>query len=468
MRALKKVVWLIATLLCATSIAHAQTVAWSTTSPVNQSLSYYWSLEEPGAHSVLDTEGNLLLVGSEGDPPGNRDNLVVRKIRPDGTWAWSTIRVVPDPERATPTGIAIDAKGDLFVSLVHYLQGYAALTIKFDGATGAMLWEQVTTEHSVIAYGAAIAVDSAGDVFVGGSEYLPAPSGFPVDLVLVKYDGGSGQELWRGRHVGLQAFPDVFAVKIDADGDALLLGKGQRTSSYEHVVVKFDGATGQHVWARALPNANAAANYYIDDLAVDAAGDAIVTGSVRTAGVLSDVATIKYSGIDGATVWERRYDGSGNDRDLGLAVVVDQVGNVSVAGGTESAVTGFDFLTLRYSGDGTLLWSRQFHSSGVNGEYVEAMTQDDHGNVYVTGPMLNADGNLDFMTIGYAAETGRERMRVQFDYGNGLHEEPGEVKWSPDGSLWVAGEVPTPEGHTIGVMKINVPMFADAFEAEVE
>jgi hypothetical protein len=469
MRALKKVVALFAaTLFCTTSIAHAQTVAWSTTSPVNQSLSYYSTFVQHGEHSALDAEGNLLLVGSEGDPPGNRDNPVVRKIRPDGTWAWSTIRVVPDPEFAVPTGIAVDAQGDVFVSLMHQLQGYAAVAIKFDGATGAVLWEQVTTEHSVIAFGAAIAVDSAGDVFVGGSEYLPAPGVFPVDLVLVKYDGGSGQELWRGRHVGLHAFPDVFDVKIDADGDALLLGKGQRTSGYEYVVVKFDGGTGQHVWARALPTANAAANYYIADLDVDAAGDAIVTGSVTTAGVLDNVATMKFSGIDGTMLWERRYDGAGNDRDLGFAVVVDQMGNVSVAGSTRSAATGSDFLTLRYSGDGTLLWSRQFHSSGVNGEYVEAMTQDDHGNVYVTGPMLNAEGNVDFMTIGYAAETGRERARVQFDFGHALRDEPGEVKWSPDGSLWVAGEVPTPAGRTIGVMKIIVPMFADAFEAEVE
>ena len=409
----------------------------------------------------------MLLVGAEGPPPAVRDRIVVQKIRPDGSWAWSVIRDAPAADFALASGIAVDFEGNVFISAIAGQQGSAFTTMKFDGATGAKLWERFPTPSATISYGLAIAVDSAGDVFAAGTELRHFPGPAPFDLLVVKYQGQSGQELWRTTYESIDS-SDLAAIAIDANDDAMLTGWVTGTNGQEFVTAKIGGKTGQQVWARSLPGENAAANYDVVDLSVDAAGDAIVTGSVTTAGLLGDVVTIKYSGIDGATLWERRFDGAEHDNDFGSALVIDHTGDISVAGRTTGAVTGHNFLTLRYRADGTLLWSRQFHSSGANNESVEAMTHDVHGNVYVTGTMLNADGNLDFMTIGYAAETGRERMRVQFDYGNGLHEEPGEVKWSPDGSLWVAGEVPTPEGHTIGVMKIIVPMFADAFEAEVE
>jgi hypothetical protein len=468
MRAIKQASWLfVASLFAAPTIASAQSISWSLSSPANESLSYFFVPTEPGRHSAMDADGNLLLVGSAGAPPGNRDNIVVRKVRPDGTWAWSAIRLAPASGRATATGIAVDANGDVLVSGLEGAGLAAFLTVKFDGETGGQLWERVATAQLPFTAAAAIAVDANEDVIVAGTESVSLPGEFHTDFLIVKYQGDSGQELWRAKYVGVGLSANVAAVAIDASGDTVLSGYIVAASGEEFVTAKLDGVTGQQLWARVLPGSVGGSNRPAG-LALDGSGDVIVTGWTRPSGGTANVATIKYSGSDGTTLWDRRYDGAVPGDDFATGVAVDERGNVSVVGRTDSEGTGQDFLTLHYGNDGTLLWSRTFNASGTSNEMAQAVSLDAHGNVFVTGGALGAVNDWDFTVVGYAVETGRMQMRVQHDFGDMVSEESSELKWSTDGSLLVAGVVHAADGPNIGVMKIIVPLFADAFEAEAE
>jgi hypothetical protein len=79
----------------------------------------------------------------------------------------------------------------------------------------------------------------------------------------------------------------------------------------------------------------------------------------------------------------------------------DSAGNLYLAGYGLAPGTGdYDFVTVKYSGDGSPLWTNRF--SGV--PYVDdisfALAVDGAGNVYVTGES-QAD-NWDFATVKYA------------------------------------------------------------------
>ena len=49
----------------------------------------------------------------------------------------------------------------------------------------------------------------------------------------------------------------------------------------------------------------------------------------------ADYYTAKYAAADGALVWEKRYNGTGNGNDYGHGVAMDTAGNVLVTGASE-------------------------------------------------------------------------------------------------------------------------------------
>lgn len=83
-----------------------------------------------------------------------------------------------------------------------------------------------------------------------------------------------------------------------------------------------------------------------------------VTGGSDGGGTRSDIATLAYSTLDGAQVWERRFDGPISGFDEVTSLVVSPLGNaVFVAGGTSKGPEGdLDAVTFAYdTEEGTTL-----------------------------------------------------------------------------------------------------------------
>jgi DNA-binding response OmpR family regulator len=176
---------------------------------------------------------------------------------------------------------------------------------------------------------------------------------------------------------------DIFIAKYSASGSLLW--------------VKRFGATGDDI---------------AQGVAVDSAGNIIVTGSfagtvdfgggllTSTAGnVGSDIFLAKYSS-SGVHIWSKHF-GGGYGNNYGVSVAVDASDNVIAAGmyylgadfggGSLSLKGSLDIYVAKFSASGTYIWSKGFGSP--NADYLKGVAVDAGGDVAVTG---NNTGPIDF------------------------------------------------------------------------
>jgi hypothetical protein len=133
-------------------------------------------------------------------------------------------------------------------------------------------------------------------------------------------------------------------------------------------------------------------------LAVDDHGGVYVAGESYGLGTHEDYATVKYDS-SGNELWIGRYNGLGNDRDVGYAIATDDCGNVYVTGDSWSDGTKYDYATVKYDSSGNELWVNRYNSQEDYWDYVHAIGVDGTGNVYVTG---GSASQLSFFTSDYA------------------------------------------------------------------
>jgi len=130
-------------------------------------------------------------------------------------------------------------------------------------------------------------------------------------------------------------------------------------------------------------------------LAVDASGNVAVTGYIQPSGLgtYTDSYTAKYAAVDGALLWEKRYNGPANGDDRARAVAVDASGNAVVTGYSVGNNSGRDYYTAAYAAaDGALLWEKRYNGPA-------------NGNEYVSGPHSLALGPNGMVTITGASDS---------------------------------------------------------------
>lgn len=104
------------------------------------------------------------------------------------------------------------------------------------------------------------------------------------------------------------------------------------------------------------------------------------------------VGAVQSSSAQGGTValvtsqpWVRRYNGAANNEDQAFAVVADKDGNLIVGGYSAGALSGDDYLTIKYTADGIGLWTNRYDGPEHGTDQIEAVAVDGSGGVYVAG-----------------------------------------------------------------------------------
>lgn len=235
--------------------------------------------------------------------------------------------------------------------------GGAWTTLKYDAA-GNELWSAAYGGPANFAGSpAAIAVDSAGNVYITGSMCMYAVFDWVSlwcsgsDYTTIKYST-NGNRLWVARYAGPFEAAGASAIVLDAAGNVHVTGSRMDVDySYDYVTIKYD-EDGNQLWIvrsnGPANDADSASAIALDtaDNTVDGSG-VYVTGTSWGVETSADYATIKYdtggnerwvaryngpgSGMTtmGTSSGVARYDGPGNGDHYAAAIVLDATRNVS-------------------------------------------------------------------------------------------------------------------------------------------
>ena len=176
-------------------------------------------------------------------------------------------------------------------------------------------------------------------------------------------------------------------------------------------------------------------------IVADGSGNSYVGGSVESREGASSFAVVKL-GPDGAARWTARYDGSrGGVGGQANAVAVDGAGNVYAAGYIGDGVmfnTNYDYLVVKFGPDGTQRWAQRYDGPGINSDFAEQVVVDAAGNAYVTGFSYGADFDFDWATLKFAAD-GTLLWERRLDVPGRSDDRAADMALLPGGSIIVSG-----------------------------
>jgi outer membrane protein assembly factor BamB len=372
----------------------------------NSSVDYYRAYH-PVAVAV-DDSGNVIVTGSSNDGAPHTDYYTAKYAAADGALLWEQHYDGPANGYDSAGAVAVDGSGNVVVtgfsvgsvkSFGDHNQDY--YTAKYAAADGALLWEQrYNGPANSQDYGAAVAVDSSGNVVVTGYSYKTNYTN--PDYYTAKYAAADGALLWEQRYTNGIAG----AVAVDGSGNVVVTGSS--------ATVKYAAADGALLWEQRY-NGPGNGFHSTSAVAVDGSGNVAVTGYSYNGGGYwdYDYYTAKYAATDGVLLWEKRYNGPANDFDNAGSVAVDGSGNVVVTGSSYKGINsggfryGADYYTAKYAAaDGALLWEQRYNGPGDGNDYAYAVVVDGGGNVVVTGDSIGTGSSEDYYTAKYAAANG--------------------------------------------------------------
>lgn len=351
--------------------------------------------------------GEYQLVAS--NPYGSVTSTVTLTVSTAIRQVWETGYGGPGTSNDFASALVVDDAGNVYITggSHGYDEGTDYTTIKYN-ANGGQVW-MVRYSYFSNSFDApvALAVDTLGNVYVTGRSMSP-DAGY--DYATIKYDP-EGNQLWATRYSG-PGDDRATALALDSFGNVFVTGySSNATTSYDYLTIKYD-SNGKELWTRRYDGPI----HYQDRanaLAVDQAGNVYVTGYSMGFHTGRDYATVKYD-PEGNELWVARYNGPEKTEDSASAVAVDNLGNVYVTGTSSNAVSGADYLTVKYDAAGNQLWANPYNGPGNASDMANTLVVDVSGNVYVTGTSADTVNGTDYATIKYDS-AGNQIWAARYD-----------------------------------------------------
>ncbi len=346
---------------------------------------------------ALDRAHNLIVTGFTGGSAYAAGDWATIKYSPAGDSLWAQTYSFGTQDR--PNAVAVDDSGNAYVTgeLGAYPILYCA-TIKYS-PTGAQQWEAQYFANGVrTARGQAIAVDHQGNSYVAG-----ASTSTNWDIAVIKYDA-QGDTLWTATYDGPAHNSDIsYAIAVDAAGNCFVGGQSMAANALPDAMVIKVGPQGDTLWTRRY-DGPAHRSDAVRAMVLDHSGNVYVTGySAGTGTNPGDILTIKYLS-DGTLGWSARYDGAVHSTDQGNAIARDSLGNTFVAGYATGHTQDYDAVTLRYDTVGRLRGIATYNNNPS--EAMSAIAIDPSNNAVSAGYTHNFSD--DALMIKYRHITGIE------------------------------------------------------------
>ncbi len=413
-------------------------------------LTRLWANHEGGAGTdtpaaiTADAAGNVYVTGKRQN--GTYTDYATVKYSPDGVRLWEATYAGESDRDDAASAIAVDASGNVYVTGTSREQKPGELsfspketctTVKYNAA-GVQQW--VKKFHgSANSYDRCYAIAVAGGfVYVAGQS---ASTGTYGDYVTIKYNASTGGQEWVSTYNGAGNYLDsATGLVVDGTGNVYVSGYSLEASMTPYLTTIKYNSGGVQQWASysEYPAGSWNTPAYISLSPVDAG--VLVAGSV-TPGSSADFGLMKYDTADGSQEWARYYDGPVNLADTVVGLAVDSAGNAVVTGSVTVAESGGelfdrDIAVRKYDAAGTLKWAASYSSSPWKNDDPAGVAVDADGNVYVTGNSPSWEG---WATLKYDGESGDQEWITIYSGLDDRAEDAKGIAVSAAGAIHVTG-----------------------------
>jgi len=287
-------------------------------------------------------------------------------------------------------------------------------------------------------------VDGSGNIYVTGASIQEAA--FTPDFLTIKYNS-SGEKQWEKAYNGIAGSDDrAYVIAVDAPGNVYVTGSTGYDNSI--VTIKYN-SLGDTLWIRSYTGSGSGHNWtFPTSIFVDDSGYVYVAGTSENSfslhGLTQDYTIFKYSPL-GVQLWVARYNGPGDDADWVNSMTVDSLGNVYVTGTAGGGSTGSadsynDITTIKYNSEGTVIWEKTYIGPGTSWDEGSMITLDNLGNVYVTGKTVSSTStHEDIITIKYTND-GTELWKKFFNGPGSTTDEGTALAVDKMHSVYVTGK----------------------------
>jgi hypothetical protein len=236
--------------------------------------------------------------------------------------------------------------------------------------------------------------DQIGSVAVDGSGGVYVGGLSAGNITTIKYTS-AGVPVWTNSYSTTNSVLVFGGMAVDTDGNAYLLPGDYQSGSF--ITVKYD-VNGNPAWTNYFKS-SATSTEGASGIAVDATGNIFVTGfSFDSSSGANTFLTLKYAG-DGSVLWTNRYSLVGLEGASG--VIVDVLGNVIVVGNSQGGTPQQTQPLVEYSNSGEALWTNIIAGPGYAGGGVPRIATDPAGNVFLVAGTPGSS-TPDYTTVEYS------------------------------------------------------------------
>jgi uncharacterized delta-60 repeat protein len=344
-------------------------------------------------------------------------------------WLHNGTQVSGSSQRLTLTNLTVADAGDYQVVVSNESGAVTSAVVRLTVSRQAQQdWTDIYDGpgHSTDA-NPLVKVDAAGNVYVAGTSEGDSTG---ADFTIIKYSP-SGARLWTARHpAATNSVENLFAMALDATGNVWVTGTTALPGMGRDVLTAKYSPGGVLQWTAQFGTAELFDAAYA--IAVDEAGNAYITGQTG-----EDFLTIKYDG-GGHQLWAATFNGTGNSTDTARSIAVSGT-NVYVTGSSWNG-SNLDFMTVKYDGQGNLLWNVPYDAGGSDSAV--ALAIDPLGNILVAG---NSYGTVtydkygsDYVVLKYDA-AGHRMWSARYDGFMHAEDYPTALTVDGDGNVYVTG-----------------------------
>jgi hypothetical protein len=365
------------------------------------------------AKIMADAQGNVVVSGYAYNSNHSQDIFALKyNAQGDTLWEYYFDGILSDEDFVTD--MELDAAGNVYLTGSATGTGYAdqCVTIKLN-SNGVMQWESLyTLPGNRESQPSGIAVDNAGNVYVGGwyNAFNSARDG-----LVIKYNS-LGQVSWvELMNTANNRYEEVRDIVIDANQQPVICGfvYDTVTAGGLNLFVKKYTTAGIEEWSQSYTNPSLIGGDKGEVIKIAPGGNIIVGGqSANGSSTSTDMLAVCYSPT-GVQQWATIYSDSTTTFDEQFySMALDQSGNVFIA--------GTDFLhqlVFRIDANGSMAWRRSWSSPVSNSNTLPFdIATDASGGIYTVGKGIYPGPN---------------------HFGNGGIDNLNVVKYSSSGdSLW--------------------------------